>query len=378
MGEPRTLYVSRPLLNAAELIDWAKAQGFAKTIPADDLHVTIVFSRDPVDWEAAGDSQDEVRVPTGGRRTVTTLGDQGAVVLRFEQAELAKRWQAFRDIGASWDHDGYRPHVTITYSAGDVKLADVEPFRGELVFGPERFAEINEDWADKVRASEKGRRVMETKIFPLELKEVTDARTFSGYGAVFGNVDQGRDLIVRGAFAESLADWRTKGKLPKMLWQHNPHAPIGIYTEMREDDYGLFVKGRFTDGVQQADEAYALMKDGALDGLSIGYSTLDDEVDRAAGIRKLLKVDLWEVSTVTFPMNVGAGVTDVKAQPKPPHTIREFEAFLREKGGFSNAAARSIAERGFKSLEPRDEDGAMNDLLRAIKEARAGLPHHTI
>ncbi|MFG1364663.1 HK97 family phage prohead protease [Xanthobacter versatilis] len=373
MGDPRTLYVSRPLLNGAELIDWAKGQGFTKTVPADDLHVTIAYSRDPVDWAAAGDHFDQVRARADGPRSVEQLGDKGAVVLRFEHAELAQRWQAFRDIGASWDHDGYRPHVTITYDGAGVDLSKVQPFSGELVFGPEEFAEIDEDWADRVRASEKGRRAMETKIFPLELKEVTETRTFSGYGAVFGNVDQGRDVVIRGAFAESLAGWRAKGKLPKMLWQHNPHAPIGIYTEMREDDYGLFVKGRFTDGVQQADEAYALMKDGALDGLSIGYSTVDDEIDRAAGIRKLVKLDLWEVSTVTFQMNLAAGITDVKAQPKPPRTIREFEAGLREKLGFSHAQAKSIASSGFKSLEPRDEDGAMNDLLRTIKGIRAGL-----
>ncbi|MET3352369.1 UNVERIFIED_ORG: HK97 family phage prohead protease [Xanthobacter viscosus] len=371
MGEPRTLYVSRPLLNGAELIDWAKGQGFAKTVPADDLHVTVAYSRDPVDWADAGDHFDQVRARAGGPRSVEPLGDKGAVVLRFEHAELAQRWQAFRDIGASWDHDGYRPHVTITYDRAGVDLGNVEPFGGELIFGPEEFAEIDEDWADRVRASEKGRRAMEIKSFALELKEVGDAGTFTGYGAVFGNVDQGRDLIVRGAFAESLSAWRSKGKLPKLLWQHDARRPIGVWTEMREDDYGLFVKGRFTAGVKQADEAYALLKDGALDGLSIGYATLEDEIDRAAGIRKLVKLDLMEVSLVTFAMNPAAGVTGVKAGP--PRTIREFEAGLREKFGFSHAQAKSIASSGFKSLEPRDEDGAMNDLLRTIKGIRAGL-----
>lgn len=371
MGDPRTLYVSRPLRNAAELVDWAKGQGFAKTVPADDLHVTVAYSRDPVDWSAAGDHFDQVRARAGGPRSVETLGDKGAVVLRFEHAELAQRWQAFRDIGASWDHDGYRPHVTITYDGAGVDLSKVQPFSGDLVFGPEEFAEIDEDWATRVRASEKGRRVMETKSFALEVKEIGEAGTFTGYGAVFGNVDQGRDLVVRGAFAESLAAWRAKGKLPKFLWQHDARKPIGVWTDMTEDDHGLFVKGRFTAGVKQADEAYALLKDGALDGLSIGYATLDDEIDRAAGVRKLIKLDLMEVSLVTFAMNPAAGVTGVKAGP--PRTIREFEAALREKLGFSHAQAKSIASSGFKSSEPRDEDGAMNDLLRTIKGIRAGL-----
>lgn len=151
----RTLYVCRPMTNADALIEWAKAQGFAKTLSADDLHVTVAFSRDKLDWFAAPDHFDNLIIPDAsdqkdGTRSVEELGKQGAVVLRFESTDLADRWRQFRDAGASWDHDAYRPHITITYDAGDVDLSKVEPFAGPIELGPERFEEIKEDWTPKM------------------------------------------------------------------------------------------------------------------------------------------------------------------------------------------------------------------------------------
>lgn len=199
---------------------------------------------------------------------------------------------------------------------------------------------------------------LEHKATQCELKaDDSGDGTFSGYGAVFGNVDQGGDMIKQGAFTDSLASWKTKGKMPKMLWQHSSRQPIGVWTDMKEDGHGLLVNGRFTKGVQQADEAYALLKDGAMDGLSIGYEPVDFEYVKGTNTRILSKVNLWEISPVTFPMNDAAGVTNVKAA-EHIKTIREFEDFLRDEGGFSHAAAKAIAAGGFKSSEPRDEDGA--------------------
>lgn len=210
--------------------------------------------------------------------------------------------------------------------------------------------------------------------FAFEVKEAPDeSGSFAGYGAVFGNVDLGRDVIVQGAFSDSLAKWRAKGKWPKMLWQHDARQPIGVWTDMKEDGYGLFVRGRLTKGVRCADEAYLLMKDGAVDGLSIGYDAIEDEYDRTTSIRKLTKVNLWEVSPVSIPMNPEASITAVKASDRIK-TIREFEDFLRDEGGFSHAAAKAIAAGGFKSSEPRDEDGALSDLLKTIRSVKAGLP----
>lgn len=147
---PRSLYVQRKLLNAAELIRWAKAQGFKTTTPAEEMHVTVTYSSAPVDWMAMGTTwnQDRLVVPEGGPRLVEPLGDKGAVVLLFRCPELEYRHDEMLERGASFDFPGYQPHVTITYDGAGIDLDDVDPFTGELRFGPEIFEEINEDWKD--------------------------------------------------------------------------------------------------------------------------------------------------------------------------------------------------------------------------------------
>lgn len=153
---PRTLYVSRKLLNGAEFIAWAKGQGFVTTTPVDELHVTICFSRTPVDWLKMGstwseDDKGRLTVKPGGARLVERLGDKGAVVLLFASSELSWRHEEMKRNGASFDFDEYQPHVTITYQVPDgLDLAKVEPYRGQLIFGPEIFAEVVEDWEKTV------------------------------------------------------------------------------------------------------------------------------------------------------------------------------------------------------------------------------------
>lgn len=146
---PRTLYVSRKLLNGAEFLSWARGQGFKTTLDAADLHVTIAFSREPFDWMKVGENwsmgggkDGKLTVNPGGARLVEPLGSEGAVVLLFNSSDLAWRHMAIREAGASWDHEEYQPHVTITYEPGDVDLSKVEPYRGRLEFGPEVFEEI--------------------------------------------------------------------------------------------------------------------------------------------------------------------------------------------------------------------------------------------
>lgn len=147
---PRTLYVSRKLLNGAEFLAWARGQGFTKTLAASDLHVTIAFSRAKLDWmkvgDAWGNADGKLTVAPGGARLVEPLGDKGAVVLLFNSAELAWRHMAIREAGASWDYPEYQPHVSITYDGADVDLSNVEPYRGKLEFGPEIFAELDDNW----------------------------------------------------------------------------------------------------------------------------------------------------------------------------------------------------------------------------------------
>ncbi|MCC7097252.1 MAG: DUF935 family protein [Thermomonas sp.] len=154
--DPRPLYVYRRLLNADELIAWAQAQGFRTTLPAADLHVTQAYSKRPVNWMQCGaywgwpDEKTGLNVGAGGPRLIERFGDS-AVVLVFYAGALENRWRDLRDKGCSWDFESYFPHVTITYDAGDVDLAQVTPFKGELRFGPEIFEPLEEDWQAQVR-----------------------------------------------------------------------------------------------------------------------------------------------------------------------------------------------------------------------------------
>ncbi len=143
---PRTLYVSRKLLNADEFVAWAKKQGFADVLPADGLHVTIASSRAKLDWMAIPetmpwDRDGELRVNAGGALVVEQIGKPGTVALKFASAYLCWRHAEIGEAGASWDFTDYQPHVTITKNAGEIDLAKVEPFLGELRFGPEIFEE---------------------------------------------------------------------------------------------------------------------------------------------------------------------------------------------------------------------------------------------
>ncbi|KNG92759.1 HK97 family phage prohead protease [Pseudaestuariivita atlantica] len=132
---------------------------------------------------------------------------------------------------------------------------------------------------------------------------VIDGTGIEGYASLFGQVDQGGDVVTPGAYKASLG---AKRKV-KMLWQHDPAQPIGVWDEVREDARGLYVKGRLLDSVAKGREAAALLDAGAIEGLSIGYRTVKAARDEA-GRRLLTEVELWEVSLVTFPMQREARV----------------------------------------------------------------------
>lgn len=157
-AKPRSLYVSRRLLNAEEVIAWARAQGFESLLTADQMHVTVAFSRQPVDWLKvptdwwSQDSENGIlKVPPGGARMVEPLGDKGAVVLLFASNALTYRHNDIKSIGASWDFDDYQPHITLTYAKPEgLDLSKVKPFAGRLRFGPEIFEEVVEDWKAQV------------------------------------------------------------------------------------------------------------------------------------------------------------------------------------------------------------------------------------
>ena len=143
---------------------------------------------------------------------------------------------------------------------------------------------------------------------------------FEGYASIFNAVDGVGDEVQPGAFAASLARRGTSNI--RMLFQHDPAQPIGTWLAIREDAKGLFVRGRLSMNVQRSAELAGLLRDGAIDGLSIGFKTIRARQDRSTGTRKLLTIDLWEISLVTFPMLASARVASLKAHralvlPKP-------------------------------------------------------------
>ena len=167
-----------------------------------------------------------------------------------------------------------------------------------------------------------------------------------GYASLFGVPDLGKDVIVPGAFAASLKRRGVAGV--RMLWQHDPSEPIGRWLSIEEDARGLRVRGKLNLAVARAREIHALMREGAVDGLSIGFRAERARHDRVTGLRRLERLDLWEISVVTFPMLPGARVSGVKRSPIR-HGERALAATMRR------AARRlfRIARRGRQPRTPR-------------------------
>ncbi len=140
-----------------------------------------------------------------------------------------------------------------------------------------------------------------------EAVDVEGGTEISGYASYFDAADQGGDVVQSGAYAASLKALAASGRSVKMLWQHDPTQPIGIWDEVREDAKGLWVKGRILRDVAKGREAAALIAAGAIDGLSIGYRTVK-AAKNTKGQRLLSELELWEVSLVTFPMLPSARV----------------------------------------------------------------------
>lgn len=195
---------------------------------------------------------------------------------------------------------------------------------------------------------------------PFEIKEIGEDGTFSGYGSVFNELDSYKDVVVKGAFEESLAK-----KKPSLLWQHRSGEPVGVYTEVREDDHGLFVAGKLALKTVRGAEAYELLKMGAISGLSIGYVTNDDSYDRETGITTLKEIDLWEVSLVTFPANESARVSAVKNIDEID-TLAQAEDYLRESGLSKSEACRIVGK--VKAIGQRESD--LKHELAALAQKR--------
>ncbi len=204
-------------------------------------------------------------------------------------------------------------------------------------------------------------------VFESEIKAENSKGIFTGYGSIFGNEDQGNDIMQKGAFTKSLVN-RPVSKV-KMLYQHKTDEPIGVFTDMYEDSKGLFVKGQLAMGTQKGREAYELLKMGALDGMSIGFRADPEKQgynENKRGVRTLKEVDLMEISLVTFPMNESALIETVKGNAK---NIREWEKILRDAGGLSRTEAKIGAKALSESLSQRDagdDNKQLADLINKV------------
>jgi HK97 family phage prohead protease len=219
---------------------------------------------------------------------------------------------------------------------------------------------------------------LEIKFAALEVKresESDDFLTISGYGSVFGNVDNGGDIVIKGAFKECIAS----GRKVKMLWQHDPSQPIGTWDEMREDENGLYMMGRISKKATKGAEIAELVKMGAVEGLSIGYRTQEYEMDVDKGYRKLTKLDLWETSVVTFPMNEMAAIYGMKSvdDMSDAEIKRHIEKALKaiKVSGTEAKAMASAAMNGRDDVlrdagvkGPEDDQREVDELKRLLTE----------
>ena len=207
---------------------------------------------------------------------------------------------------------------------------------------------------------------LESKFATIDLKQVSEDGEFEGYASKFGDRDQGGDTVLKGAFRNSLKTRKANGI--KMLWQHNPSYPIGIWDEVKEDATGLFVKGRILDSVQKGRETLELMRAGIIDGMSIGYRTIKAMRDDATGFRQLKELDLWEISLVTFPMLPSATVTSVKGD----WTKRDVERVLRD-ADMPNAMAVKLVAGGWDAANTAGVQGEPDDGLSDVASQLAAL-----
>jgi uncharacterized protein len=213
----------------------------------------------------------------------------------------------------------------------------------------------------------------------LDLKALGEDGVIAGYGAVFGNRDSYGDVIQPGAFKRSLADHRRNKSRPKMFWQHDPSQPIGSWTEITEDDKGLLVTGQLNMDVQRGREAFALLKAGDIDGLSIGYRVVKASEDETQGVMLLKELTLVEVSVVSQPANPLALVSAVKAAELEDLRARlaagdrlqqrEMEELMKEFFGFSNSEAERAAGACLAGEQGVPAGSGLDDFWAAMCDA---------
>lgn len=193
------------------------------------------------------------------------------------------------------------------------------------------------------------------QIEAVNLKFAEEGRKFSGYASVFGGVDSYGDTVMPGAYKKTLSN---RERPIQMRFNHLPGV-IGKWTRIEEDEKGLFVEGELTPGHSKAEDAYALLKHGAISGLSIGYRPVKAVENQHGGL-DLHEIDLIEISVVESPADLAAQISDVKSAIEQAETRKEFEELLRNAGGFSRSDAKTLVSR-IKALGHRNDGDSEND-----------------
>lgn len=211
-------------------------------------------------------------------------------------------------------------------------------------------------------------RQLEIKNLSLEVKDLHDDGTFSGYGSVFGVVDSYSDVVVKGAFKRTIRN----NKNIKLLWQHDTREPIGIFTTIKEDEHGLYVEGKLAMDVQRGREAFSLMKMDAVNGLSIGFSTLVEEYDAKQAVRFLKEIKLYEISVVTFPANADSLINNVKNTDKTDMINNSIQSLLSDDSvdHATKAASGDHSSNTVLDGENESDHESLKQFLSTIKKGK--------
>lgn len=284
----KTLYARRDVLNAKEIIAWAKDQGFRTALQPGDMHVTIAYSKVPLEWP------EPIALPLTIRsklrtepRSVEFLGG-GAVTLRFEDVDLEARWKSLCEAGADWKHDGFKPHITITYDPGNIDPAIVEPYGGRILLGPEVFEEIDDTWEQGLLEKwvpfakidgEKGRAFGVFSVSTHKGQEVIDGEGDAISDAI---LEEGAyDYVLKSRIADDEHDESNRGELiESMLF--TPEKCEALQKTLRESGIEATIDIPavvWWGGHQLTDEIVkAKVRSGEYSGFSIGGSAMRRKV----------------------------------------------------------------------------------------------------
>ncbi len=291
------------------------------------------------------------------------------------EAEAVERAEEIGCVGShSHDEDGNIVYMPCKTHAEYTELTGREVSGGGHGYGKRKKPKKKED--EEVIEKDIIEIISELKAGHLEDEDEANKEygEFEGYASVFNNTDLGNDVIKTGAFRKSLRKRGVKGV--KLLYQHKTDMPIGVFEEIKEDEHGLMVKGKLALKTQAGQEAYELLKMGALDAMSIGFRANPDEVsyDKRTNKRMIGEVDLMEISLVTFPMNPQAKVRSVKGEEV---SIREWENGMRDAFSLSRSEAKVAAKAVHEVFEAKDTSEKL-DVVEANAELVDALKNLTL